>query len=110
MARFVRVILLLIVIAGVPLTSTAQTGLNEIARAVKVLDKNFDIADKNHDGLLTKQEAENGPVSFIARNFDAIDTKHRGVVSKEDVHAYIATTLMRSSQPASATSAGAAHP
>jgi hypothetical protein len=110
MTRFVRVILVLATLAGLPMTVLAQTGLNEIAQAVKSMDKNFDIADKNRDGLLTRQEAETGPVPFIARNFDAIDTAHRGTVSKKDVHAYIAAMLTRSSQPAPATSAAGSHP
>jgi hypothetical protein len=110
MARFARVALILALTAGLPLASVAQTGLNQISRAVQALDKNFDIADKNHDGKLTREEAQNGPVPFIARNFDAIDTRQQGTVTKKDVHAYIATMLMRSSQPAAASSAGAAHP
>jgi hypothetical protein len=105
MARYVRTILALAVIAGAPITALAQTGLNEIGKAVAAMDKNFDIADKNHDGQLTRQEADTGPVPFIARNFDAIDTTHRGYVTKKEVHAYIANMLMRSSQPASAASA-----
>jgi hypothetical protein len=110
MNRFIRAIPVLAILAGLPLTGMAQNGLNEIAKAVQAQDKNFDIADKNHDGLLTRQEAESGPVPFIARNFDAIDTAHRGVVSKEDVHKYIVTMLMRSSQPAAPASTGAGHP
>ena len=110
MARFVRVILVLTALGGLPMTVLAQTGLNEIAQAVKSMDKNFDIADKNRDGLLTRQEAQTGPVPFIARNFDAIDTAHRGAVSKKDVHAYIAAMLTRSAQPATAASSGLTHP
>lgn len=110
MARLVRVILVLGVLIGLPVATLAQNGLNEVARNVKALDKNFDVADKNHDGLLTKQEAESGPVPFIARHFDAIDTAHRGTVSKTDVHNFIAKGLTRSSQPAAASSAGTSHP
>jgi hypothetical protein len=110
MTRFIRATVAFAMLTSLPLASMAQSGLNEITRAIQAQDKNFDIADKNHDGLLTKQEAENGPVPFIARNFDAIDTAHRGVVSKKDVHTYIANMLMRSSQPASASSSGATHP
>jgi hypothetical protein len=105
MARYVRMMLVLVAMAGVPTVAWAQTGLNEIARAVQAMDKNFDIADKNHDGMLTQQEAEAGPVPFIARNFDAIDSTHRGSVTKKEVHTYIATMLMRSSQPAASASA-----
>jgi hypothetical protein len=110
MARYVRIIFVLAVMAGAPAMAWAQTGLNEIVRAVQASDKNFDIADKNHDGMLTRAEAEAGPVPFIARNFDAIDTTHRGAVTKKEVHAYIANMLTRSQQPASAASAGQTHP
>ncbi|AIF46552.1 EF-hand domain-containing protein [Dyella japonica] len=69
--------------------SHAQTGLGPIANQAKNAMKNFDIADKNKDGLLTKEEAEKGPVPFIRAHFDAIDKNHRGVVSKQDVVEYI---------------------
>lgn len=101
---------LLCLAAVLPLASMAQTGLNETARSVKALDKNFDAADKNHDGLLTRQEAEAGQVPFIARHFDAIDGKKRGSVSKQDVHAYIAATLTRHRAPAASASVGMTHP
>jgi hypothetical protein len=110
MTRLARVLLVLLPLAGLPMAVQAQTGLNEVVRNVQALDKNFDAADKNHDGLLTRQEAQSGPVPFIARNFDAIDTAHRGVVSKDDVHTYIARMLKRSSQPANAASTNAMHP
>jgi hypothetical protein len=96
---FVTAVLLVSLCAPV----VAQTGLAGISRSVRSLDKNFDIADKNHDGKLSREEAQAGPVPFIARNFDAIDAKQTGLVSKEDVHAYIAQMLMRS-QPSGASS------
>jgi hypothetical protein len=76
-----------------PSPAIAQTGLSGIATSVTRLDRNFDIADKNHDGLLSKDEAKAGPVPFIAKNFDAIDTQHRGLVSKDDVHDFIKKSL-----------------
>ncbi|MBE1159091.1 EF-hand domain-containing protein [Dyella acidiphila] len=110
MNRCARMLPLLLLTTLLPLAGMAQTGLNETARSVKALDKNFDAADKNHDGLLTRDEAQTGQVPFIANNFDAIDTHHRGAVSKQDVHAYIAAKLTQSQTPASAASAGAIHP
>jgi hypothetical protein len=110
MARYVRIILALIVLAGTPAVAWAQTGLNEIARAVQAMDKNFDAADKNHDGMLTRQEAEAGQVPFIAKYFDAIDVTHRGSVTKREVHTYIATMLMRSAQPPATTPNAPTHP
>lgn len=67
----------------------AQSGLGGIASQIDMAQKNFAIADRNHDGLLSREEAEKGPVPFIRAHFDAIDREHRGLVSKEDVAAYI---------------------
>ena len=67
----------------------AQIGLGSMANQAAMAVKNFDIADKNHDGLLTKEEAERGPVPFIRAHFDQIDKNHRGTVSKQDVADYI---------------------
>lgn len=105
MKRSAPVFAALVLIAGLPFSAAAQTGLSGISRSVRVLDTNFDIADKNRDGKLSKEEAAAGPVSFIAKNFDAIDTGHTGLVSKNDVHAYMARMALRS-QPAHAASGG----
>ncbi|WP_329740836.1 EF-hand domain-containing protein [Dyella sp. A6] len=96
MPRTLFVIGTMLTLAGLPATLPAQTGLSNITRSVAILDKNFEIADRNHDGELSLKEAQDGPVPFIARNFAAIDTAHTGLVSKKDVHAYIARMLMRS--------------
>ena len=69
--------------------ATAQTGLGYMAKKLDIAVKNFDAADRNHDGLLSKEEAQNGNVPFIARHFDQIDREHRGQVSKEDVGNYL---------------------
>jgi hypothetical protein len=105
-ARF-RLLLLLLMLAGTPMTVLAQTGLNEVVRSVHALDVNFDAADKNHDGVLSRQEAAQVP--YIANNFDAIDTQHRGVVSKDDLHRYIAAQL-KGAHAAPASSTSAMHP
>ncbi|GAB2586514.1 EF-hand domain-containing protein [Dyella jejuensis] len=105
MIRFTCATLVLLAMAGSPSMALAQTGLNDLARNVKALDKNFDAADKNHDGLLSRQEAQAGQVPFIANHFDAIDTTHRGAVSKQEVHDYIARTLKRTARPPGASSA-----
>ena len=80
----------------------AQIGLGNLANQAGNAVKNFDIADKNHDGLLTKEEAEKGPVPFIRAHFDAIDKNHRGAVSKQDVADYIRS--LHESAPAAAGS------
>ena len=67
----------------------AQIGAGYLATQADVAVKNFDIADKNHDGVLTKEEAAKGPVPFIRAHFDEIDKAKRGTVSKQDVVDYI---------------------
>jgi len=80
----------------------AQIGIGNIANQTQNWEKNFDIADRNRDGLLTKQEAEQGPVPFIRAHFDEIDKAHRGTVSKKDVADYVRSLQQR--PPASASS------
>jgi len=84
--RRIALIALAIAAAG---AAQAQTGLNRLAGTLDRMQKNFDIADKDRDGLLTREEAKNGPTPFIYRHFDAIDRAHRGQVSKDDVAAYL---------------------
>ncbi|GAP67537.1 hypothetical protein MBSD_n2864 [Mizugakiibacter sediminis] len=85
----------------------AQHGLGSVVRTIERAQKNFDIADKNGDGLLSREEAEQGPVPFIRAHFDAIDRAHRGLVSKQDVAAYVRSLQKRpaTAQPARAASA-----
>jgi hypothetical protein len=104
MLRTMLVLLVFGACVSAPLLASAQNGVGSIADSVDRLDKNFDAADRSHDGLLSKDEAEAGHVAFIAKNFDAIDTSKRGLVSKDDVHAFIKRLLMHG-QPARASSA-----
>ncbi|MFC5521885.1 EF-hand domain-containing protein [Polaromonas jejuensis] len=50
----------------------------------KDLDAAFDRADTNHDGKLSRQEAEHFPA--LAPHFDEFDTNHKGFLSREDFH------------------------
>jgi hypothetical protein len=104
MSRYAIVFGLLSLAFCLPTGLHAQTGLNSIVRGVTDLDKSFDAADRNHDGKLSKAEAQAGSVAFITTHFDAIDVHHTGFVTKAEVHAYIAHMLM-SSQPAHGSSA-----
>jgi hypothetical protein len=104
-SRFARALLPLALAAGLPAWLPAQTGLNEMGRDIKALDKNFEAADTNHDGLLTRQEAR--AVPFIAQNFDAIDVHNRGAVSRQDVHDYIGRTLKSTSNKTAPTAPAA---
>ncbi|MBB6185938.1 EF-hand domain-containing protein [Rhodanobacter sp. MP7CTX1] len=93
MPRMMLVALAFAVYAVSPSPVIAQAGLSGVATSVMRLDRNFDIADRNHDGLLSKDEAKAGGIPFIVKNFDAIDTQHRGLVSKDDVHDFIKKSL-----------------
>ena len=65
-----------------------------IARLQGALQKRFAAADANHDGRLTRQEAE-GHMPWVASHFEAIDTAHAGSVSLQDIEAYAAQQKAR---------------
>ena len=88
---------------AVAAAAQAQIGLGNIANQASNALKNFDIADKNHDGLLTREEAEKGPVPFIRAHFDQIDKDKRGTVSKQDVADYVRSLQRPSPAPAAST-------
>jgi Ca2+-binding EF-hand superfamily protein len=102
MPRLISVALALVVCLAAPTFAVAQSGMGYFANGVRSLDKNFDAADKNHDGLLSKQEAQDAHLDLISKNFEAIDVQHRGLVSKQDVHAFIGRSLGRSAPATSA--------
>lgn len=49
--------------------------------------KEFEAADKDHDGTLTKAEAKK--LKRVYKNFDAIDVDHDGTVDRDEVHTYM---------------------
>jgi hypothetical protein len=102
--RHTRLMLTALIALATATAAHAQIGLGPITNQVQNAVKNFDIADKNKDGLLTKEEAEKGPVPFIRAHFDEIDKTHRGVVSKQDVADYI-RALQNGQRPAPAPAA-----
>lgn len=102
-SRFALAAALSLAVAG---PAMAQTGLGYLASKIDVAVKNFEAADRNHDGLLSKEEAQAGKTPFIAKHFDQIDREHRGQVSKDDVAAYL-KSLQR---PAPAGAASSAKP
>lgn len=59
------------------------------ARMQAMLESRFQQADVNHDGKLTKQEAENG-MPRIAQHFSEIDTTGRGYVTLDQIEAFMA--------------------
>lgn len=57
-------------------------------RFAEAMRQRFKNADTDHDGFLTRDEANKG-VPMVARHFDEIDSKHTGKVSLDDVAAYL---------------------
>ena len=100
-----RTVLTAIALTAVLATGAhAQSGLGSLTQQAQIANKNFDIADKNKDGVLTKEEAEKGPVPFIRAHFDAIDKDHKGTVSKQDVVDYVKSLQQGHRHPATAAS------
>lgn len=78
--------------AGAVIASLALTALPAHAqsgKAAQKLDERFAAADKDHDGKLTKAEAEAG-MPRLAKAFDKIDADHTGYVTLPQVVAYMA--------------------
>ena len=98
--------LVLASVLAIAVPAAAQTGLGYMAKKLDIAVKNFDAADRNHDGLLSKEEAQKGNVPFIAKHFDQIDREHRGQVSKDDVANYLKSLT----RPAPAGAASGAKP
>ena len=83
----------------------AQTGMNRLAQRMDQAQKNFDMADVDRDGRLTREEARKGRVPYIRDHFDAIDSSHQGSVSKQDVIDYI-HARQRQAHPSTGTPPG----
>jgi Ca2+-binding EF-hand superfamily protein len=52
-------------------------------------DEQFQAADKDHDGALTKEEAANAGWKHIVENFDRIDADKDGKVTRNEIRAMI---------------------
>lgn len=79
--------------AQTPPAAPATAGAPSDARIAR-LQERFAAADANHDGRLTRQEAE-GHMPWVASHFEAIDTAHAGSVSLQDIEAYAAQQMAR---------------
>ena len=69
---------------AVALPACAQTDAQE-----KMLESRFAAADVNHDGKLTKTEAQAG-MPRLAPHFDEIDSQHVGYITLEQIKIFIA--------------------
>lgn len=60
-----------------------------LQRLQEELQQRFAKADTNHDGLLSREEAQAG-MPRIYQQYDAIDTLHNGALSLDDITRYLA--------------------
>lgn len=90
-----RILLISGTAAALVLTGTAsaqQAQPDSSARAAHAREKfeeRFNAADTDHDGLLSRDEAQRG-MPNVYKHFDEIDTARRGQVSKEEIGAFMA--------------------
>ncbi|HEY1394552.1 EF-hand domain-containing protein [Roseateles sp.] len=85
----------LIAMAGAVIATLALATLPAQAQSGKPaqkLEDRFAAADKDHDGKLTKAEAEAG-MPRLAKHFDAVDTQKTGSVTLDQVKQYMATQM-----------------
>ena len=54
----------------------------------QTLQERFAKADANHDGQLTREEA-NGNMPFVAKHFEEIDAAGKGYVTIRDIQSFV---------------------
>lgn len=80
------------VIAALALTAMPVQAQTQGGKAGQKLEERFAAADKDHDGKLTKAEAEAG-MPRLAKHFDEIDAQKTGSVTLEQVKQYMAAHM-----------------
>jgi Ca2+-binding EF-hand superfamily protein len=80
-ARVAALALLLLPAAAALAQATEADHLKNMLEHAK---ERFTAADTDHDGMLTKAEAQKG-MPFVAKHFDEIDTAKAGKVSAADI-------------------------
>lgn len=81
--------------AGAVIATLALTALPAHAqngKAAQKLEDRFAAADKDHDGKLTKAEAQAG-MPRLAKHFDEVDTQKTGSVTLDQVKQYAAAQM-----------------
>ncbi|MFX1681019.1 EF-hand domain-containing protein [Mitsuaria sp. CC2] len=78
------------VVATLALTTLPAQAQN--GKAAQKLEDRFAAADKDHDGKLTKAEAEAG-MPRLAKHFDEVDTQKTGSVTLDQVKQYAAAQM-----------------
>ena len=72
-----------VLIAAVPFVAGAQDA-DRLKSMIERAKERFAAADADHDGALTKAEAEKG-MPFVAKHFDQIDAQKTGKVSLDQI-------------------------
>jgi hypothetical protein len=79
----------------ISMASHAEQSKAERAQEMKEkLMERFNEADADHDGRLTKVEAE-GKMPRVAKSFDAIDVQKRGYVTIEQIELFAAQQMKK---------------
>ena len=81
--------LLLLTVSSLSLAQNAdmQTKIERAQKAKAELQERFEAADADHDGKLTKAEAD-GKMPRIYKAFDEIDTEHNGYITLQQIAKY----------------------
>lgn len=74
--------------ALMPLAASAMQDDARAQQAMSMLNQRFGDADANHDGKLTREEANAG-MPRVAQHFDQIDTDHKGYITKDQIIAFM---------------------
>ncbi|BEV71120.1 MULTISPECIES: hypothetical protein [unclassified Paludibacterium] len=74
----------LILLAVLAASATSQA----LADSHPLVERRFKAADANHDGHLTKNEAQAG-MPKVATVFDQIDTDKKGYITLKQLEAYV---------------------
>lgn len=83
--------------ASAPAATAPATGVTPVSTSPAgpatphhrmTLQQRFDAADTNHDGKLTREEADAG-FPALAKHFSAIDSTGKGYVTLADIQAYL---------------------
>jgi Ca2+-binding EF-hand superfamily protein len=80
---------LAVLITAGALAFASQAALAQNGNMLKQLEARFNAADKNHDGKLSKAEAEAG-MPRVAQAFDKIDVDHTGFITLAQIEAFVA--------------------
>lgn len=81
-------LLLLAFFVTVPAFAQQNLSTDQKQRMMEAMQKRFSAADRDGDGMLTRDEAKSMP--RIASHFDEIDTNHDGKVTPTEIVAYFA--------------------